>query len=148
MIQMDGLKKALKTDETAKKLRVSTKRALRVNNSESIISEVSEFQIRRVKASKSSDKVLENVQVELSEIRLYNQALRSRIVERKIELNILFMTLDKALRLTKKVINAKYASYFKNLDIKTKTDRDAWICLLYTSPSPRDQRGSRMPSSA
>ena len=24
----------------------------------------------------------------------------------------------------------------------------ATICLLYTSPSPRDQRGSRMPSSA
>ena len=24
----------------------------------------------------------------------------------------------------------------------------AWDCLLYTSPSPRDQRGSRMPSSA
>ena len=24
----------------------------------------------------------------------------------------------------------------------------AKICLLYTSPSPRDQRGSRMPSSA
>ena len=25
---------------------------------------------------------------------------------------------------------------------------DCIICLLYTSPSPRDQRGSRMPSSA
>ena len=25
---------------------------------------------------------------------------------------------------------------------------DHTICLLYTSPSPRDQRGSRMPSSA
>ena len=25
---------------------------------------------------------------------------------------------------------------------------DSWYCLLYTSPSPRDQRGSRMPSSA
>ena len=25
---------------------------------------------------------------------------------------------------------------------------NGWICLLYTSPSPRDQRGSRMPSSA
>ena len=25
---------------------------------------------------------------------------------------------------------------------------DHWVCLLYTSPSPRDQRGSRMPSSA
>ena len=23
-----------------------------------------------------------------------------------------------------------------------------YVCLLYTSPSPRDQRGSRMPSSA
>ena len=28
------------------------------------------------------------------------------------------------------------------------TDANRWICLLYTSPSPRDQRGSRMPSSA
>ena len=29
-------------------------------------------------------------------------------------------------------------------------EEGAWnqICLLYTSPSPRDQRGSRMPSSA
>ena len=24
----------------------------------------------------------------------------------------------------------------------------SWVCLLYTSPSPRDQRGDRMPSSA
>ena len=28
------------------------------------------------------------------------------------------------------------------------TNGFAYICLLYTSPSPRDQRGSRMPSSA
>ena len=28
------------------------------------------------------------------------------------------------------------------------TDGDPLTCLLYTSPSPRDQRGSRMPSSA
>ena len=27
-------------------------------------------------------------------------------------------------------------------------DFETYICLLYTSPSPRDQRGSRMPSSA
>ena len=27
-------------------------------------------------------------------------------------------------------------------------DRLGMTCLLYTSPSPRDQRGSRMPSSA
>ena len=33
-----------------------------------------------------------------------------------------------------------------------KMSKDAyspsWICLLYTSPSPRDKRQSRMPSSA
>ena len=28
------------------------------------------------------------------------------------------------------------------------SERGAYSCLLYTSPSPRDQRGSRMPSSA
>ena len=27
-------------------------------------------------------------------------------------------------------------------------DKSVFPCLLYTSPSPRDQRGSRMPSSA
>ena len=29
-----------------------------------------------------------------------------------------------------------------------KSEEDVETCLLYTSPSPRDQRGSRMPSSA
>ena len=29
-----------------------------------------------------------------------------------------------------------------------KTKQSSNTCLLYTSPSPRDQRGSRMPSSA
>ena len=32
--------------------------------------------------------------------------------------------------------------------IKSKTYLVNEFCLLYTSPSPRDQRGSRMPSSA
>ena len=45
-------------------------------------------------------------------------------------------------------------SYQKGLDIlmdavdKFETDPGFDLCLLYTSPSPRDQRGSRMPSSA
>ena len=29
-----------------------------------------------------------------------------------------------------------------------RTNLHIYACLLYTSPSPRDQRGSRMPSSA
>ena len=35
-------------------------------------------------------------------------------------------------------------------DAAAARDREGphMICLLYTSPSPRDQRGSRMPSSA
>ena len=34
------------------------------------------------------------------------------------------------------------------LDACNQGASDIHICLLYTSPSPRDQRGSRMPSSA
>ena len=34
------------------------------------------------------------------------------------------------------------------VDIEKLKDANREICLLYTSPSPRDQRGSRMPSSA
>ena len=33
-------------------------------------------------------------------------------------------------------------------NVKPKALGQEIICLLYTSPSPRDQRGSRMPSSA
>ena len=43
----------------------------------------------------------------------------------------------------KKSINSLDKKVKKAID--TAYDR---ICLLYTSPSPRDQRGSRMPSSA
>ena len=37
------------------------------------------------------------------------------------------------------------AEYFRDT---TGKDTLLFVCLLYTSPSPRDQRGSRMPSSA
>ena len=58
----------------------------------------------------------------------------------------------------------KERSYFQVLEVITSQNRskvaqttvvddselpaDGICCLLYTSPSPRDQRGSRMPSSA
>ena len=32
--------------------------------------------------------------------------------------------------------------------IRTRAAIDGWLCLLYTSPSPRDRQKSRMPSSA
>ena len=35
-----------------------------------------------------------------------------------------------------------------SIDIVISNNPDAYGCLLYTSPSPRDKRQSRMPSSA
>ena len=39
---------------------------------------------------------------------------------------------------------------WKDKSTGEKKEKTSWhrICLLYTSPSPRDQRGSRMPASA
>ena len=37
---------------------------------------------------------------------------------------------------------------FDAVGAENATEALAIACLLYTSPSPRDQRGSRMPSSA
>ena len=37
---------------------------------------------------------------------------------------------------------------FEGLRMSNRQVRRPQNCLLYTSPSPRDQRGSRMPSSA
>ena len=44
----------------------------------------------------------------------------------------------------------KYAGEIESVEhVEVKVVMDPpWTCLLYTSPSPRDQRGSRMPSSA
>ena len=38
--------------------------------------------------------------------------------------------------------------YGQRVQGQTHARLEQWNCLLYTSPSPRDQRGSRMPSSA
>ena len=43
---------------------------------------------------------------------------------------------------------SKYAGFERILYDSKLVDHWTIICLLYTSPSPRDQRGSRMPSSA
>ena len=36
----------------------------------------------------------------------------------------------------------------QTLSAAAQSRPDTFACLLYTSPSPRDQRGARMPSSA
>ena len=53
---------------------------------------------------------------------------------------------------TQKVLDAAVAKAYggsKHIEwFKVYAGDEACDCLLYTSPSPRDQRGSRMPSSA
>ena len=50
----------------------------------------------------------------------------------------------------RRLLTALYAEgyYAGTISITVDGVEAANICLLYTSPSPRDQRGSRMPSSA
>ena len=43
---------------------------------------------------------------------------------------------------------ARAQSAWRTFDLEYGGIRENISCLLYTSPSPRDQRGSRMPSSA
>ena len=46
-------------------------------------------------------------------------------------------------------VSKPFGEYAPGLEpVKTINVSMADTCLLYTSPSPRDQRGSRMPSSA
>ena len=48
-----------------------------------------------------------------------------------------------------KVINIDKLTYSGNLEsLKSIEGNQNYTCLLYTSPSPRDKRQSRMPSSA
>ena len=57
--------------------------------------------------------------------------------------------LDKCLEIQSEFAPAylERASYYKKMGKYEAAIKD-YTCLLYTSPSPRDQRGSRMPSSA
>ena len=57
--------------------------------------------------------------------------------EDKVESGLLEQAIDEYQLILDSYPNSKYA-------IQARLD----ICLLYTSPSPRDQRGYRMPSSA
>ena len=47
-----------------------------------------------------------------------------------------------------KIMQSVWSDSFSSQGTPTANELYFWICLLYTSPSPRDQRGSRMPSSA
>ena len=76
----------------------------------------------------------------LSEGRSLKAVLLKEISNLKREL----FSVKAQMRKSKKEMHRGLQTKLKNL--KSKEERES--CLLYTSPSPRDQRGSRMPSSA
>ena len=51
--------------------------------------------------------------------------------------------------LLKRIKEEKFVrTELQTFETDRQTNKKSYLCLLYTSPSPRDQRGSRMPSSA
>ena len=70
--------------------------------------------------------------------------------EKGLDKDVIFKAIEIA------IASASQRHFHEDADLYVKIDRETgeysthrnWICLLYTSPSPRDQRGSRMPSSA
>ena len=80
-----------------------------------------------------------------AQIRL--QAAETRLFDALSSMNDSFVIWDQLDRLV--LWNNKFSDFFGFEPGNLQQGLDhATVCLLYTSPSPRDQRGSRMPSSA
>ena len=103
-------------------------------------------------------------------IRLLQAAIKQREVDERIEMNdaMVIVVIEKMIKQRKDSITQYVAAKREDLadieryevgvlqaympkalnDSEIESIVEEVICLLYTSPSPRDQRGSRMPSSA
>ena len=70
-----------------------------------------------------------------------------RIAER-IDANLMNVSMEDLQDLPKKMFTDKMTKITKKTTGKLIVKEYPTACLLYTSPSPRDKRQSRMPSSA
>ena len=68
-------------------------------------------------------------------------------MKRKLTLKLIAKELDVSISTVSKALRDS-AEISEDTRQKIKAFAKLYNCLLYTSPSPRDQRGSRMPSSA
>jgi hypothetical protein len=126
-IKRRGVEEKLEKDPKVKTFRKEIRFAAKIENTVSYTEKTLAIQVERVKTSATASEVLSNVQRHLSEIRLNNQALRSRIIRFKTECLSLYSALDKKYKLLRKFIGTIYASELSAQGYKTKTDRDAWI---------------------
>ena len=108
---------------------------------------------KKKKIDKTNDKTVKSVNNGIrSSVRKLNPILKS-IVGKKVDVAIrdLQFSEKRVTRDVRKTICSAVANAENNFqyDIDNLFVKEAYCgCLLYTSPSRRDQRGSRMPSSA
>ena len=101
---------------------------------------------KKKKIDKTNDKTVKSVNNGIrSSVRKLNPILKS-IVGKKVDVAIrdLQFSEKRVTRDVRKTISSAVANAENNFQY----DIDKLICLLYTSPSPRDSCASRMPSSA
>ena len=90
------------------------------------------------------DSVTHELKSPIASLKLYLQTMNKRELsddEREKFLKFMADDVDRLDGLISHLLDARTME--KNI-----ADKEYETCLLYTSPSPRDQRGSRMPSSA
>ena len=75
--------------------------------------------------------------------------VKEKTINNMFTINEICDCYDKAFDFLDKAIEIRNGyKTFEEFSKNNKSVKDIDTCLLYTSPSPRDQRGSRMPSSA
>ena len=112
---------------------------IRSNTYQSELSQVQEELIGKQEQSIKISAILTEKHEELGKRTVEVSELQREIVDLNKKLNIQISRANAALKLQPRIVDSASVSIDKIVN---------FTCLLYTSPSPRDQRGSRMPSSA
>ena len=81
----------------------------------------------------------------------FSKSEKQNILEMKRQLKLMGLSIDWDLEIS--TCNKDYYKHQQELFIDFYNQglvsrKETYVCLLYTSPSPRDKRQSRMPSSA
>src|SRR5678810_1039746 len=99
-------------------------------------------------ATMETKSIVRGVRLSADKGRLVADLVRGKKVDQAI--NILNFTQKRAAGIIKKALESAIANAEHNdgADIDELKVKSIYVCLLYTSPSPRDRQKSRMPSSA
>ena len=95
----------------------------------------------------------ENQLTNVNRLKSKQGKIKQKKTSEKTPLKRLEDKLDEAIRTLTKIRDSNFDDSFCCISCEkikpiSQSENGHYYCLLYTSPSPRDQRGSRMPSSA